>query len=283
MKTIAIYHKDCADGTTAAAVVLKKFPNALLFPLSHGFKPEELEPIVREAKTGDQIYTVDCVLGAREFLAGGFKIISIDHHIGSEEKNRELMNKNKNFTFVFDNKKSGASLAWDYFFPEEKKPELIKLVEDRDLWIWKYGQKTKDVGNSLFMLVNRPDEVLKLFDKSLDIIEKEGAVISRFTNMIIEHGVKTTDPIMVRVGTYIVPFYNITINKSESGNILATEKVCAVGLFTIDGSEVKISFRSLDKQNPSALELALLLDGGGHQNASGAKMELADFMKSIVF
>src|SRR3989344_5362343 len=283
MKTIAIYHKDCADGTTAAAAVLKKFPKALLFPLNHGFKPEELEPMRRKAKTGDQIYTVDCVLGAREFLADGFKVISIDHHVGAEGENRKLMDKNKNFTFVFDNKKSGASLAWDYFFPKEKKPELIKLVEDRELWIWKYGQKTKDVGNSLYMLVNRPDEVLKLLNKPLDIIEKEGAIISRFTDMAIEHGVKTTDPIMVRVGSYIVPFYNITINKSESGNILATERSRAVGLFTIDGDEVKISFRSLDKQNPSALELAKLLGASGHRNASGAKMELAEFMKSIIF
>ncbi|MEK7607521.1 MAG: phosphoesterase [Patescibacteria group bacterium] len=283
MKTIAIYHKDCTDGTTAAAVVLKKFPDALLFPLSHGFKTEELEPILKKVKTGDQIYTVDCVLGVEQFLERGLAVTSIDHHVSAEEENRELADKNKNFTFIFDNKKSGASLAWDYFFPGEKKPELIELVEDRDLWIWKYGQKTKDVSNFLYMIINRPDEVLKLLDKPLDIIEKEGSVISRFTDMIIEHGVKTTDPIIVRIGIYTVPFYNITSNKSESGNILATKHGQAVGLFTIDGPEVHVSFRSLDGQNPNALELAKLLDAGGHKNASGAKMDLALFVKSIVF
>ncbi len=285
-KTIAIYHKDCVDGTTAAAVVLKKFPKALLFPLGHGFKPEELESILKGARTSDQIYTVDCVLGAGEFLNRGFKVTSIDHHAGAEAENRELTEKNKNFAFIFDNKKSGASLAWDYFFPTEKKPELIELVQDRDLWLWKYGQKTKDVGNYLYMLVNRPDEILKLLDKpdkSLDAIEKEGAVISRFTDMIIEHEVKTTEPIMVRIGQYKVPFYNITANKSESGNILATERDQTVGLFTIDGNEVHISFRSLDLHKPSALELARLLGASGHKNASGAKIELAIFIKLIVF
>lgn len=283
MKTIAIYHKDCTDGTTAAAVVLRKFPRALLFPLSHGFKPAELESILKTARKGDQIFTVDCALGVREFLDRGFQVISIDHHAGSEEENRKLMEKNKNFVFVFNNKKSGASLAWDYFFPKEKKPELIKLVEDRDLWTWRYGQKTKDVGNYLYMLVNKPEKVQKLLNKSLAVAKEEGAAISRFTNMVIEHGVKTTEPIMVRVGAYTVPFYNITFDKSESGNMLATKLGQAIGLFTIDGSEVKISFRSLDNQKPSALDLALKLGAGGHKNASGAKMKLADFVKSIVF
>ena len=283
MKTIAIYHKDCTDGTAAAAVVLRKFPKALLFPLNHGFKPAELESVLERARPGDQIYTVDCALGAGEFLDQGFQVTSIDHHAGAEEENRKLMEKNKDFVFIFDNKKSGASLAWDYFFPKEKKPELIKLVEDRDLWTWRYGQKTKDVGNYLYMLINKPEKVLKLLDKPLDSAKQEGAVISRFANMVIEHGVKTTEPIMVRVGTYTVPFYNIIFDKSESGNMLATERGQAVGLFTIDGSEVKISFRSLDNQKPSALDLALKLCAGGHKNASGAKMKLTDFVKSIVF
>lgn len=282
MKTIAIYHKDCTDGTTAAAVVLKKFPKASLFPLGHGFKPEELEIILKEVKAGDQIYTVDCVLGVKEFLDKGLNVISIDHHAGGEIENEELARKNKNFTFVFDNKKSGASLAWDYFFPKEKKPEIVELVEDRDLWNWKYGQKTKNVSNSLYMIVNKPEEILKLFGQPLNAIEKEGAIISRFTDMLIEHEVKTTEPIMVRVGTHTVPFYNITINKSESGNILATKLGKTVGLFTIDGEKVRISFRSLDGQTPSALELAKILNAGGHKNASGAKMSLADFIKSIV-
>lgn len=282
MKTIAIYHKDCVDGTTAAAVVLRKFPEAHLYPLSHSFEPAELELILKKAEASDNIFTVDCALGAREFLAKGFKVISIDHHIGGREENDNLAKTDKNFTFIFDNEKSGASLAWDYFFPEEKKPELIELVEDRDLWKWKYGQKTKDVGNYLYMFMNQPAEILKFFDRPVDDLAKEGSVISRFLDINIEHETKTTEPVMVRIGAYAVPFYNITTNKSESGNLLSKETNKAVGLFTIDGDKVKISFRSLDGQNPTALELAKTLGAGGHKNASGAQMKLTDFIKAII-
>jgi oligoribonuclease NrnB/cAMP/cGMP phosphodiesterase (DHH superfamily) len=282
MKTIAIYHKDCSDGTTAAAVVLRKFPNALLFPLSHGFESIELEPIMKIAKIGDSIFTVDCALGAREFLKAGFTVTSIDHHVGGETEYKELAKQNSAFTFIFDNNKSGASLTWDYFFPDEKKPEIIKLVEDRDLWRWKYGEKTKNVGYSLHMFMNKPEEVLKFFDDSLEKLEKEGSVISGFMKTMIDHSVEKTEPIVVHIGNYNVPFYNITVNKSESGNLIATKVGKAVGLFTIDGDSVTISFRSLDGQSPSALELSKAVGAGGHKNASGAKMKLSDFIKSII-
>jgi len=283
MKTIVIYHKDCSDGTTAAAVVLRKFPDALLFPLNHGFEASELDPILNIAGTGNTIFTVDCVLGVKNFLERGFAVISIDHHSSAKNEYKELAKENPNFTFIFDNEKSGASLVWDHFFPDEEKPEIIKLVEDRDLWRWQYGEKTKNIGYSLHMFANKPEEVLKFFEGSLENLEREGLVINHFMTKIIEHSVEKTAPIMIRIGDYIVPFYNITVNKSESGNLITTKINKAVGLFTIDGNKVTISFRSLDGQSPSALELAKALDAGGHKNASGAKMNLADFIKSIVF
>jgi uncharacterized protein len=162
MKTIAIYHKDCTDGTTAAAVVLRKFPEAKVFPLSHGFETHELEAILKEISLGDQIFTVDCVIGVPELLALGHKVTSIDHHIGIKEEMFELSRSNKDFTFIFDNDRSGASLTWITFFPDEKMPEVIKLVEDGDLWKGKYGKDTKDVANYLLKLANKPEEISTL-------------------------------------------------------------------------------------------------------------------------
>lgn len=36
----------------------------------------------------------------------------------------------------FDMDKSGAALAWEFFFPGKEAPRLIKFVEDQDLWRW---------------------------------------------------------------------------------------------------------------------------------------------------
>lgn len=283
MKTIAIYHKDCADGTTAAAIVLKKYPDALLFPLSHSHIPEELTPIIEQAALGDRILTVDCVIGAKEFLAAGHKVTSIDHHIGIETEYEALAKDNPSFTYVFDNNKSGASLTWSYLFPDEEMPEVVKYVEDRDIWKWRYGTKTKDVGNYVFLFANQPAEILKLFDMPTEEMERNGSFISRYTDTIVAHDIKTIEPVQVQIGSLVVPFYNVTPSlRSEIGNLLTKERGVAVGLFTIKGDEVIASFRSLDGQMPTALDLAKALGGGGHRNAAAAAMPLDAFIKAIV-
>lgn len=281
MKTIAIYHKDCIDGSTAAAVVLRKYPDAMLYPLGYGHPEAEIAEVVRAAKPGDRILTVDCVMGAKEFLKNGHEVTSIDHHIGIKDEYERLARDNQSFTFVFDNSRSGASLAWLTLFPEEKTPELVELVEDFDVWTWKYGKKTKDANSYLFLLINQPAEIAKLFDAPLDSLIRDGGLITRYSDTVLELATKTTEPINVTIGAYSVPFYNITSQKSEAGNILSTQRDRAVGLFSIDGGVVKISFRSLDRHVPSALDLAKALGGGGHRNASGASMRLDAFVQSI--
>src|SRR5581483_1435832 len=250
MKTIAIYHKDCSDGTTAAAVVLKKYPGALLFPMRYGYSPDEMAEIVKKARPGDNIFTVDCVMGAREFLAAGFPVVSIDHHEGIKEDCEKLAREDKKFTYVFNNKKSGSSLAWSHFFPGEEMPELVKYVEDFDLWNWKYGEDTKKIGNAILMLMNKPEETLALFDKPLDEIKREGAIITKYSDFMLRDSINNVEPLELKVGDKSVHIYNITQNKSEAGNILSSERKSVVGLFTIHGKDVRISFRSKDDQMP---------------------------------
>lgn len=282
MKTIAIYHKDCTDGTGAAAVVLKKYPEALLYPLGHGFEAHELEPILSQAMPGDQIFTVDCVIGASEFLKAGFAVTSIDHHIGIKDQMDALAKEYSKFTFIFDNTKSGATLSWSYFFPNEKMPDILKYIEDADIWTWKYGNDTRNVGSLIFPLANKPQEILKLFTAPIEPIIRDGGIITNYANNLIDHAVEKTEPIYLKIGQYRVPFYNITVLKSESGNKLSQLRKEAVALFSIDGNKVKISFRSIDGQKPQALELAQELQGNGHKNAAGAGMSLQTFINSIV-
>jgi oligoribonuclease NrnB/cAMP/cGMP phosphodiesterase (DHH superfamily) len=283
MKIFAIYHKDCIDGTTAAAIVLKRFPEAILFPLGHyGNTPEDIDAIVKAAKTAEKIFTVDCAIGAKELLKAGLAVTTIDHHIGIKEEMSAIAKDNPSFTFVFDNEKSGASLSWSYFFPGEPLPEIVKFVEDRDIWKNAFGGDTDAVNNYLFMYMNKPEEVIKFLDAPVEDIKRDGNVISRYAKIIIEHASEGVEPIMVRVGEYIVPFYNIAGFRSEIGNILCEKNGKAVGLFSIDGDKVKISLRSKDGQTPSALDLAKKINGGGHRNDSGAGMTLKELMSSIV-
>ncbi len=282
MKTIAIYHKDCTDGTSAAAVVLKKYPDALLFPLGHNFESHELEPLMSLAKKGDRILMVDCVIGVPEFLKAGFDVTAIDHHIGIQKEMEALAKSHTAFTYVFDNTQSGATLCWQYLFPKEKMPELLKYVADADIWTWKYGEETKYANSFLVSFQNKPEEMLALFDAPIEPLMHTGKIITEYADDMVKHAVEKTEPIYLMIGTHKVPFYNITVLKSESGNKLSALRNEPVALFSIDGMRVKISFRSIDGQKPQAIELAQAIGGNGHKNAAGAMLPLPEFIKALV-
>lgn len=280
-KIIATYHKDCIDGTAAAAVLLRKFPTAKLFPLAHAYHKEDIEPILGLLDTETVCYTVDCGLGVKEFLAAGCKVTTLDHHIGAKELFEGIAHENKNYTFVFDNEKSAASLVWSFFFPEEKQPELIQYVEDADLWKWKFGDTTKDVNNYLSMFRNDPKTMLGFIEGDLLEIKGKGKVISMYADKEIEAQVALPS-LNIKIGEYVVPAYNITVCQSASGNILAEKLDKTVAMFIVEGNTVNFSFRSKDHHRPTSLELARSLGGGGHQNAAGADISLQEFLNSIV-
>lgn len=278
---ICIYHKDCVDGTTAAAVVLRRFPNARMFPLSHGYAPEEIETILDITDSSTHIYIVDSVLGLHECALQGNRITIIDHHISEYERTVQFAQEHPHIEYIFDNAKSGASLAWEVLFPNESVPRLIQLVEDRDLWLEKYGTETEHVNNYLSLWRNDPQKITDLLDQDIQSIISQGEPITITVHTEVAKSI-LLEPLMVTVGNHTVPAYNITNHQSMCGNVLARATQAVVGLYTIDGNHVRFSFRSRDAHIPSALDIALLLDGGGHRNISGARMKLKNFLESII-
>ena len=67
----------------------------------------------------------------------------IDHHKTAIEDLRPLFMQDswtgepKQLAHFTDLNRSGATLAWDYLFPNEQRPPLLGHVEDRDLWRFK--------------------------------------------------------------------------------------------------------------------------------------------------
>ena len=284
-KVIGIYHKNCSDGTTAAAVLLKKFSDAKLFPLGLSFTEEDLSFIYKETVARADIYLLDIALVAEklvEILDENNNIVILDHHIGAKEKMQQLADRHKNITYIFDNNKSGASLAWNYFFPDKELPEIIKYIEDSDLWKFKYGNDTKYTANYLSMYTNSPETLLRFFDENIKEIKENGKIITEYTDIQIDRLLRDTGSITLRIGEFIAPAYNIISYESPIGNKISEARGVAAVMFFIKGNSVKFSIRSKDGQNPSALELAKLLGGGGHQNSAGAEISLKDFLNMII-
>ncbi len=284
-KVIGIYHKNCSDGTTAAAVLLKKFSDAKLFPLGLSFTEEDLSFIYKETVARADIYLLDIALVAEklvEILDENNNIVILDHHIGAKEKMQQLADRHKNITYIFDNNKSGASLAWNYFFPDKELPEIIKYIEDSDLWKFKYGNDTKYTANYLSMYTNSPETLLRFFDENIKEIKENGKIITEYTDIQIDRLLRDTGNITLRIGEFITPAYNIISYESPIGNKISEARGVAAVMFFIKGNSVKFSIRSKEGQNPSALELAKLLGGGGHQNSAGAEISLKDFLNMII-
>ncbi|WP_456401047.1 DHH family phosphoesterase [Persephonella sp.] len=284
-KVICIYHKNCTDGTVSAAVLLKKFPDCETFPLDHGYTEEEFEELLRNVDSETTIYISDFSLRKDDLLKlikKAKKIINIDHHIGVKDLLEEISNQYDNYEFYFDNNHSGASLTWKYLFGEPI-PYLVKLVEDKDIWRWEYGDDTKYLNAYLIPLTNKPEEIKELLDSDIKQLIEKGKIISKFQDYLIERFVEKTEELLLNIGNYKIKGYNTGLFQSEIGNILSTKLGEAVVLFSINGYNVKLSFRSCEGQSPTALDLAKILGGGGHKNAAGALVSLKEFFNLIIF
>lgn len=275
-----IYHKDCVDGTTAAAVVLRKFPHAQCFPLSHQYASEEFAYVAECTDPSAQIFVVDATLGVKEFLARGHRVTVIDHHMSEQSRMLEMLPNEPRLKYVFSMEQSGASLTWATLFPNEPLPQLIAHVEDSDLWRHALGENTKHIAHYLSTYRNKPEYVATLLDGEVTAIIEKGKIISEYANTTIAQLTRIPS-VFLRIGQHTVPTFNITDHQSACGNILATKHDCAVALFTILGDSVKFSFRCLPHHTPSSLDLALILGGGGHRNASGAAIPLAEFLARV--
>jgi uncharacterized protein len=128
-KEIAVlYHGGCPDGFGGAYAAWKKFGDtADYIPVKHGLPPPE-------GLAGKKVYFVDFCYPQEIMDALVSKVASVtvlDHHLGNKDVVERMPEH------VFDEKRSGAVIAWSYFNPDIPVPLLLKYVEDGDLYVFK--------------------------------------------------------------------------------------------------------------------------------------------------
>jgi uncharacterized protein len=127
---LILYHGHCPDGWCAAYIASKKYPEAKLVPMDHGANHAE---VLKECIHKD-VLMVDFSLRTREendtLAASTRSFLILDHH-----KSAQAVLENASYA-VFDMKRSGAGLTWDYLFGGTR-PWVVDFIEDRDLWNWK--------------------------------------------------------------------------------------------------------------------------------------------------
>ena len=174
LKTLIVYHANCIDGITSAAVVAKYLDekqglpvdDILLYPMTYDDPIIDLHQIITQADI-EQLYIVDFSFSTENLVNLYEQIPDIhlyDHHASAfrnlmgadyplsstSRENFYLRDKHNDPTgiyIVLDNAECGASLCWKQLmhspeaeeqYIEDTLPQLIKYVRDYDLWHFYY-------------------------------------------------------------------------------------------------------------------------------------------------
>jgi hypothetical protein len=158
----------CLDGFGAAYSAWRAFGDEAVYT---PVKPDGAPPPV----DGKDVFVLafSYPRDVLESLAASAKSLTVlDHHRAAEEALKGL-----SYT-LFDPDKSGAGMAWGYFHPDEQLPDVLKYVQDWDLWKFEYDA-TKDfcagMGAGDFSFLKWDDLVFER--TSLNSVSKTGKTL----------------------------------------------------------------------------------------------------------
>ena len=121
---VVLYHRNCPDGFGGAYAAWKKFGDSATYIAMHH------NQAVPEGLDGKEVYIIDYSFKKDVMLElekRAARLVVLDHHIGAREAVEAVREH------VFDNDRSGASIAWRYFHPNAPLPRLIAYIEDTDI------------------------------------------------------------------------------------------------------------------------------------------------------
>ena len=272
---IVIYHGgDCRDGFGAAYAAWKKFGNdASYIPSNagHDTPPDGL--------TEKEIYIVDYSYSKetlQKLLDANKSVVVIDHHI-TAKADVESFPEN-----IFDNNHSGAVLAWRYFHPDTAVPELLKYVEDHDLWRFALPENREfNVALGQYPMTfeswDRLIAELKEENNLINFIAK-GALLATFEDKLVSQLMQYKERVLFE-GHEVWAINCSRIYRSILGNQLAelnlaeNQEPIGIVYYHKDGG-VNISLRSMGNTDVAAI--AEKYGGGGHRNAASIKVDSFD-------
>ena len=261
---VVLYHGKCPDGFAGAYAAWKKFGDlADYFPVDHGDAPPE-------GLEGKEVYLVDfCYETAEQMmlLAGATKrLVVLDHH----ESAKTFVESAPEH--VYDETRSGATIAWSYFHPDAPIPRLMTYLEDGDLYHYALPE-TRDIFSYLLVLpfeFHAWDELaLGLEDDTTrGEILKKAAAYTEFFEALEQSSVERAKK--VRFEGYEVYFVathpNITM-KSYVGNQLYKKLPPFALIATAHPNGFGVSIRGDGSVDVS--KIAGKYGGGGHAGSAG--------------
>lgn len=281
---LCIHHHPCADGFTAAWAIHLRWPDIEFHPGIYGEDPPEVE--------GKNVLIVDFSYKrpVLQWMAERAKhIVVLDHHKSAEIDlapfARDVLTGKPtyideglngigiyNLEALFDMEKSGARMAWEYAHPRSEIPQLVRRVEDRDLWRFALSG-TREINANLF---SRPYDFGE-WGRVADLLETEdgwdrifaaGEAIERKHHKDVAELLRICTREMV-IGGHLVKVANIpyTLSSDAAGALAEGQPFGACYFDDRDGNRV-FSLRSR-AGGLDVSQIAAAYGGGGHAAAAG--------------
>jgi oligoribonuclease NrnB/cAMP/cGMP phosphodiesterase (DHH superfamily) len=224
----------------------------------------------------------------------GVEFQVLDHHISSMNALDEYRKIEPDKYFIINQSigidqsgKCGATMTWDWFARgnselQTLRPLALRYIEIADTWAWEKDENAKYITQYIRVITKQGEwkdmaKILEFFDyqKALDAgkilmqrLEQDVQAICKKSHYLYIDGIKV---LSVNSGH--------DLSTSEVGHELSERAENGVGLvYNIAYDEVKISVRG-KAGTTIAREIAQKLGGGGHNEASGARQTIPEFMK----
>jgi len=278
MDTICIYHGNCADGFGSAYVVWRERQKVLIagrtpegelsfFPATYNQPPPDVKG--KNVIMLDFSYKRDVLDKMIEDCAS---LLLLDHHKSAKEDLEGVFNNSK-VLGEFDMDRSGAMMTWQWFNPVDDPPQLIKHIQDRDLWRFDLDM-TREIQAALFSLPYDFDEWAKYMENNLNIISlfNDGQAIERKHHKDVNELLKVTQRRM-NIGGHNVPVANLPYTLvSDAAHKMAIDEPFAGCYWDTPRGRVFGLRSTADGLDVS--EIALQYGGGGHKAAAGFTVAL---------
>lgn len=275
-KTYVVYHENCADGFGAAWAAHRHLgdKNTIYMGVEHG------NPMPEELVTGNkdnEVFIFDFSFEREEVerVMSAHKNAEIsDHHISARDKLKGISRCH------FDMERSGAMLAWNRFFPEERDeaaPALIRYVQDCDLWKWELpgSREVSSVIASVDKTFAEWDALNEEMERDLPAVMAKGVGILRSNDTLVRN-LCEKNAYMGYIAGMRVPIVNSALFQSEIGERLLALYPDApfAAIWYENGCDRIYSLRSRPGVDVSAI--ARDMGGGGHKQAAGFNVALCE-------
>jgi len=283
VRRVCCFHAGCPDGFGAAWAVWKAWGNTAEYrPCGHD------EHYASKAWSGAAVVFVDIMpsnFALREISKRAKELLVLDHHLTALERWEEdpgtrAAVEARGHRVHLDLDHSGAVLAWQHFHADVPAPDLLRYVEDLDLWRFQLPQ-SEQVSAALNSYPRSFEVWDRLASQGVSELAAQGVPLVRAERTEVERALRSAH--RVRLGESFVEAVNAAAHRSRIGHELARRHLFDQkwGLvYRVRGRRVDASIYSIGTLDVAAV--AARYGGGGHRNAAGFQVDLDQWLEEFV-